>query len=84
MKKTTFYNRHLKENEMSYYQHLRFALMLSRKTFGCVIASTIHAIIPFVMVTHTSSTIESLNEIFEERRLKQSNQSESNHKKHRK
>jgi hypothetical protein len=68
MKEITFYNRHLKENDMSYFQHLRFALMLSRKTFGCAFASIIHALIPFVLLTHTSRTIESLNKIFEEKK----------------
>jgi hypothetical protein len=79
MKETTFYNRHLRENDMSYFQHLRFALMLSRKTFGCAFASFIHALIPFVLVTHTSRTISSLNEIFEERRHQLSNHSELTH-----
>jgi hypothetical protein len=79
MKENTFYNRHLKENDMTYFQHMRFALMLARKTIGCTFASTIHAFIPFLLVTHTSRTIESLNKIFEQRRNKQSNHSELNH-----
>jgi hypothetical protein len=62
-----FYNRHLKENGMSYYQHMRFALFLSVKTFGCALASLIHAFIPFVLVDYTSKTINRLNELFVER-----------------
>jgi rhamnose utilization protein RhaD (predicted bifunctional aldolase and dehydrogenase) len=71
MDKVKFYNRHLKENGMGYFQHLRFALFLSLKTIGCAIASFIHAFIPFVLVDHTSKTINRLNEIFIERRRKQ-------------
>ena len=66
-----FYNRHLKENGMSYFQHMKFALFLATKTFGCAIASIIHAFIPFVLVDHTSKTINKLNEIFLERRQTQ-------------
>ncbi|MGD0582724.1 MAG: DUF6356 family protein [Bacteroidales bacterium] len=70
-----FYNRHLKENGMGYFQHLWFALMLARKTFGCAIASLIHALLPFFLVDHTSKTINKLNEIFIERKRKQDNYS---------
>jgi hypothetical protein len=66
-----FYNRHLKENGMSYSQHMKFALFLAAKTFGCALASLIHACIPFVLVDHTSKTINKLNEIFLERRQTQ-------------
>jgi len=75
MNEIKFYNRHLNENNMSYFQHLRFALMLVRRTFGCAIASILHAFIPFVFVDHTSKTINNLNEIFLERKRKQDNYS---------
>jgi rhamnose utilization protein RhaD (predicted bifunctional aldolase and dehydrogenase) len=75
MDKGKFYNRHLKENDMSYFQHLRFALTLAGKTFGCAIASILHAFIPFVFVDHTSKTINNLNEIFLERKRKKDNYS---------
>jgi Family of unknown function (DUF6356) len=65
-----FYNRHLKENGISYFQHLKFALFLSGKTLGCTFASLIHAFIPFILVDHTSKTINKLNEIFLERSRK--------------
>jgi hypothetical protein len=73
MDNVRFYNRHLKENGMTYFQHMRFALMLARKTFGCAVASVVHAFIPFVLVDHTSKTINKLNEIFIERKRKQDN-----------
>jgi rhamnose utilization protein RhaD (predicted bifunctional aldolase and dehydrogenase) len=70
MDKLKFYNRHLKENDMSYFQHLKFALFLSVKTSGCAIASLIHAFLPFILVDHTSKTINKLNAIFVERSRK--------------
>jgi uncharacterized protein YueI len=75
MNKVKFYNRHLKENDMNYFQHLWFALRLARKSFGCTIASIIHAFFPFILVDHTSKTINKMNEIFIERRRKQDNYS---------
>jgi len=75
MDNTRFYNRHLKENGMSYFQHLKFALFLSWKTLGCAVASLIHAFIPFVLVDHTSKTIKRLNDLFLERKQKQSTHS---------
>jgi hypothetical protein len=52
---------------MSYLQHTRFALMLSGNTFLCAIASLIHAFFPFLFVTHTSTTIRRLQDIFDQR-----------------
>jgi hypothetical protein len=64
MAKPNFFNRHLKEVDMSYWQHMRFALMLSARTFGCAIASFLHSLFPFILVTHTSRSIGELNELF--------------------
>jgi hypothetical protein len=70
MDNARFYNKHLKENNMNYFQHMWFALMLAGKTFGCAIGSVIHAFLPFVLVTHTSRTIKKLNDTFLERNKK--------------
>ena len=67
MKKTNIFIQHPKEVQMSYLEHTRFALMLSRTTFVCAIASLIHAFLPFLFVTHTSTTIRKLQDIFDER-----------------
>jgi hypothetical protein len=75
MNNVKLYNKHLKEIGKGYFQHLCIALMLARKTFGCAIASLIHAFIPFMLVDHTSKTINKLNEIFIERRRKKYNYS---------
>jgi hypothetical protein len=64
MANTKFYNRHLVENDMNYFEHMWFALKLCVSTFGCAVASLIHAFFPFVLVTHTSRTIKKLNEKF--------------------
>ena len=62
--------KHPRENGMSYFQHMRFAFMLARKTFLAGSASMIHAIFPFLLETYTSTCIADLNKIFEERKLK--------------
>ena len=67
MEKTTLFTKHTREVRMSYLQHTRFALMLSGTTFKCAIASLVHAFLPFLFVTHTSTTIYKLHDIFEER-----------------
>ena len=69
MDKTNLFMKHPAENGMSYFQHLKFALMLSRKTIGCAFASLIHAFFPFLFVTHTSRTVFKLNDIFVKRNI---------------
>jgi hypothetical protein len=67
MSNSNIFTKHPNEVKMSYLQHTRFALMLSRKTFICALASLIHAFFPFLFVTHTSSTIRKLQNIFDQR-----------------
>jgi hypothetical protein len=67
MKSINIFTRHPEQVRMSYLQHTRFALMLSVKTFGCAIASLIHAFFPFLFVNFTSVTIYKLHGIFEKR-----------------
>jgi len=38
--------------------------MLSAKTLRCSLASLIHSVFPFFLVTHTSTTIKELNDLF--------------------
>ncbi|MCX6267753.1 MAG: DUF6356 family protein [Bacteroidetes bacterium] len=67
MNTTNIFTRHPKEVRMTYLEHTRFALMLSGATLSCAIASFIHAFFPFLFVTHTSSTIRQLQNIFDQR-----------------
>jgi hypothetical protein len=67
MVKLNLFTQHPKENEMTYLQHMAYALMLARKTFGCAIASIIHAFLPFLFLDHTSKTIMQLNNDFAKR-----------------
>lgn len=67
MNNANIFSRHPHEVGMSYAQHMRFALRLARKSIGCAMASLIHAFLPFLFVTHTSTTIRQLNEIFDQR-----------------
>jgi hypothetical protein len=67
MMSSNIFTQHPIEVRMSYLEHTRFALMLSGKTLTCGIASLIHAFFPFLFVTHTSTTIKELQDIFEKR-----------------
>jgi hypothetical protein len=67
MNQSNIFTRHPKEVKMTYIQHTRFALMLSRKTLKCALASLVHAFFPFLFMTHTSTTIRKLQNIFDER-----------------
>jgi len=69
MKISNIFNKHPQENNMTYVQHMRFALWLAIKTFGCALASLVHAFFPFMFVTHTSSTIDNLNTVFVNRNI---------------
>ncbi len=67
MKNSNIFTQHPDEVGMTYFGHLRFALMLSRRTAGCALASLIHAFLPFLFVTHTSRTVREIQDIFDER-----------------
>ena len=67
MKNLNVFTQHPQEVRMTYLQHTRFALMLSRKTFVCAVCSLVHAFFPFLFVTHTSTTIRKLQDIFDQR-----------------
>jgi hypothetical protein len=69
MKTANIFIKHPQENNMTYAQHMRFALWLAVKTFGCTLASLVHAFFPFFFVTHTSKTIGNLNNVFINRNI---------------
>ncbi len=69
MKTSNIFNKHPQENNMTYFQHMRFALWLAVKTLGCALASLVHAFFPFMFVTHTSRTINKLNTVFANRNI---------------
>lgn len=61
-------NQHLQENNITYYQHLKFALFHG---FVCLIAGiclTIHAFLPCVFQTAGSDLVQSLAMVFKKRR----------------
>ena len=69
-KKVSFVNpftQHPAEVGMSYFEHARFALMLSRKTFLMALASLVHAFFPFLFVTYTSRKIYQTNKLLQNR-----------------
>ena len=67
MTPNNIFTRHPREVKMTYIQHTRFALMLSGETLKCAFASLVHAFFPFLFVTHTSTTIRKLQNIFDDR-----------------
>lgn len=69
MKHPNIFTRHPNEVRMTYLQHTRFALVLSGKTLACAFASLVHAFFPFLFVTHTSTSIRELQDIFDHREL---------------
>ena len=58
--------RHLKDNNMSYFEHLRFAMKLSMHLNIMAFVSFIHAICTFVLQNHVSAGIKSLNDKLQE------------------
>ncbi|MEI7499132.1 MAG: DUF6356 family protein [Bacteroidota bacterium] len=70
MKNSNIFTRHPNEVRMTYLEHTMFALMLSRKTLTCAVASLIHAFFPFLFITHTSTTIKKIHDVFEKRQHK--------------
>jgi hypothetical protein len=73
MSKDNPFTRHPDEVNMTYSQHLAFALMLARKTFAASLASVCHAVFPFLFTTYTSRTIFILNRILIKRLLNKKN-----------
>jgi hypothetical protein len=59
---------------MTYLQHTRFALMLSWQTLSCAGCSFVHAFFPFLFTTHTSTTIRKLQDVFDAREKKSTQQ----------
>lgn len=51
------FTKHPIEVGMTYRQHLRFALMLARRTFAASLASIAHAFFPFLFTITTSNTV---------------------------
>ena len=59
---------HLQENNMTYYQHLKFAMFHG---FVCVLAGLcliIHSILPSIFQTAGSDLVQSLAIVFKKRR----------------
>jgi len=51
---------HLKKTEMSYAQHLAFALKLGGVLFLLSVTALIHGLVPFVLTERVSTTIKRL------------------------
>jgi hypothetical protein len=61
----TMLARHLRESNLTYFQHMIRALSISYKLLVSSVACLIHAFFPFVFETKASSTIKNLCERLE-------------------
>ena len=61
------FTEHPNSVNMTYLQHLRFALFLFRSLFLSSLASLVHSVFPFLFITYTSNKISELYRIFQER-----------------
>lgn len=74
LKKYTYYtSEHLQDVNMSYFQHMGYALSYSFVSFSASIIFIIHALIPDLFTSTGSSCIEMLHEHFQELKLKRKN-----------
>ena len=56
---------HLKENNISYFRHLVFAITLSRIFLEASILLSLHAIFPFILIDCASKRIKKINKMLE-------------------
>ena len=53
--------KHLKDNNMGYFEHLGFALKLSGQLVVMAVVGVIHAIMPFIFANSVSSGIKAMD-----------------------
>ena len=58
---------HPKEVNMTYFEHLVFALKLAFRLIVMGICSIIHSFLPFLFTKYTSTHIRDLNNLFNQR-----------------
>ena len=54
-------SKHLKENNVSYFKHMKYALGYSKESAKAMFYFAVHAFLPDVYVTNGSKKIEYLN-----------------------
>jgi len=59
--------KHPAEVGMNYTEHALFALSLAKTTLLAALASLVHALFPFLLVTYTSKKINQLHELLKNR-----------------
>ena len=58
--------KHLKDNNMGYFEHLGFAMKLAVHLNVMAFVSFVHAIFPFVFQNHVSAGVKAMNTKLEE------------------
>jgi hypothetical protein len=56
--------KHLKDQNLSYSKHLKFAWIISAQLFLLAIVGIIHGLIPYIFPTWVSAEIHKINEKF--------------------
>jgi len=65
---------HLNEVGETYWQHLKFAMLLALKLHMAGGAAIIHAIFPFMLQTKASDTLKEINGMLESRKVDPENE----------
>ena len=53
--------KHLKDNNMGYFEHLGFALKLSGQLVVMAIVGVIHAVLPFIFANSVSAGVKAMD-----------------------
>tara|TARA_B100001559_G_scaffold311174_1_gene307375 strand:- start:53 stop:253 length:201 start_codon:yes stop_codon:yes gene_type:complete len=53
--------KHLKDVNMTYFEHMKFSLFLSFTFFKAALGAFVHSIYPDILVTSSTETLELLN-----------------------
>ena len=61
---------HPKQVGLTYFQHMRFSFYLSYKFTTASVCALVHGIYPDILITHSSDTVQELNNEIQEMRKK--------------
>ena len=65
-----YFTRHLEENNISYFTHMKRSLGFAYQSFSAFLMFVIHAFFPFFLVDNGSKVIKDLNDYFHEEHKK--------------
>lgn len=71
IKKYTYESNHLKENNMTYFEHCRFSLYLSTKFMSGLYKSIVHSFFPNLFTTSSYDLSNQIKYIIENKKKKE-------------